>query len=366
MAEKVIVKKQKKILIAPLDWGLGHASRCIPIINFLLKENTEIIIAADKRPLALLKKEFSQLEFVKFPGYNITYPTNGAMALKMFFTIPKILWGIYKEHQSIKEIVKNKDIDVIISDNRYGLWFKKIKSIFITHQIRIKAGKGLRFFEPIIYRINKFFISKYDECWIPDIAGSNNLSGELSHNIKLKIPLFYIGFLSRFFDKEISEIKDKEIDVLAILSGPEPQRSIFEEIIIKQLKNTTLKAIIIRGITEKPEEYQINKNLKIINSLNTKDLSEYINNSKQILCRPGYSGLMDLAALKASAILVPTPGQTEQEYLADELMKNKAFFSMNQKSFQLEEALKQSSAFTFLNIKNENSVLMERISSVLN
>ena len=170
----------KRILIAPLDWGLGHATRCIPVIKYLLEKKCEVIIGADGRPLQLLQKEFPSLEFVVMPGYNIFYPKNGSMVLKIASQIPKILSGVKREHEQLQKIIKEKEIDAVISDNRFGLWSEEIPCAFITHQLMVKSPFGEKF----IYELNKKYISKYTQCWIPDVKGAG-LSGDLSHKFPL-------------------------------------------------------------------------------------------------------------------------------------------------------------------------------------
>jgi len=183
---------KKRILVAPLDWGLGHATRCIPIIRYLVEKNCEVIIAADKRPMELLKKEFPSLEFVVMPGYNISYPKNGSMVLKMAVQVPKILKGTKQEHTQLEKIIAEEKIDAVISDNRFGLWAKKIPCVFITHQLMVKSPLG----EKWIHKLNKDYISKYSECWIPDVK--NGLSGDLGNKFKLPEHAKFIGLLSRF------------------------------------------------------------------------------------------------------------------------------------------------------------------------
>lgn len=366
-------KIQKKILICPLDWGLGHATRCIPIINTLLTyENLKVIIAADNRPLELLKNEFPQLQFIKFPGYNISYNKKGLLAIKMFLSIPKILLGIYKEHKMLSRIIKDYNNDMVISDNRYGLWNRKIYSVFITHQIMVKVPIFLKFFGPILYGLNRFFIKKYDECWIPDFAGENNLSGTLSHPPaprRVTSNAYYIGPLSRFKGLNPAVCESKKVyDLAVILSGPEPQRTILQEIILKQLKETTLKSVVVLGKTEEiqyitsPQE-----NIKIYPHLNQKDLLDVILSSEIILSRPGYSTIMDLIYLKKKAIFVPTPGQTEQEYLAKYYRNRNIFYCVSQKEFNLIEAYKKAKEYQPLLIKSNFSEdkLKERIEKIL-
>lgn len=335
----------KKILVAPLDWGLGHATRCIPIIRYLIEKNIEVTIGADKRPLELLKKEFPSLEFVTIPGYEINYSSNGSMILKMALSIPKILAGIKSEHELLKKIIKEKNIDAVISDNRHGLWSNEVPCIFITHQIMIKSP----FAEKLLYKLNIHFIKKYTECWIPDFEGTENLSSDLSHKMSLPGNAFFIGPLSRFrpsFAPLLPRGGDRGgHELLVILSGPEPQRSVFEEKILSQLKLTNYKTLLVRGIPEKREEMQISENIKMVSHLDSEKMQEAIMDSKIIFSRSGYSTIMDLAILDKKAIFIPTPGQTEQEYLAGNLMEKGIAYCVKQNKFNLQKALKESEKY---------------------
>lgn len=326
---------RKRILVAPLDWGLGHATRCIPVIKKLLENNVEVIIGADGRPLDLLKNEFPQLEHVRMPGYNIKYPHSGSMALKLFFQLPKIFYKIKEEHELLKKIIQEKKIDAVISDNRYGLWNKNIPCVFITHQLWIKAP----IVENSLHTIIRYYISKYAECWIPDIEGKENLSGELSHKTKLPSNYFFIGPLSRFKKPDLAS--EKKYDLLVLISGPEPQRSIFETIMLKELIPSELNCLVVKGMPEKKEETNIRKGLTIVPHLDSVKTQEAILASELIISRPGYSTIMDLATLGKKAVFVPTPGQTEQEYLGKKLQNEKIAFCISQNSFSLNTCLKE-------------------------
>lgn len=331
---------KKRILICPLDWGLGHATRCIPVIRLLLEKNAEVIIAADGRPLELLKKEFPQLEFIYLKGYNIQYPEKGSMILKIFFSVPKIFFGIYKEYLSVKKIIRIKKIEVIISDNRFGCWNKKIKSVFITHQLMVKTP----FAEKLLHRLNLYFIKKYDECWLPDFAGTENLSGDLSHKYTLPKNAFFVGPLSRFNSVITREVLPKQSfdEIMVIISGPEPQRTIFEKLILEQTRQTNLKALIVCGKTELEQKKETTGNIEIVNHLKADEMQNAILNADIIIARSGYSTIMDLVTLGKKAIFIPTPGQTEQEYLAEYLMSKKIAYCVSQKQFNLSNALLES------------------------
>lgn len=359
----------KNILIAPLDWGLGHATRCVPIINKLINLGANVIIAADKRPFDFLIKEFPDLKSIRLPGYDITYSKGNNLSGKIIKSFPRIRKRIKLEHKALEKIIEEHKIDVVISDNRYGLWNYKIKTVFITHQLNIKAPRKLKLFESVPRLFIRKFIRKYDECWVPDYEGKINLSGDLSHKAKLSSNVHFIGPLSRFHleetDDKCFETIDHKHDLLVILSGPEPQRTMFENIISEQLKTSDLNTVVIRGITEKFEESQLNMNVKIFTHLKSDEICQLISKSKIVLCRPGYSSIMDLTALGKDAIFVPTPGQTEQEYLAKHFMAQKVFFSMKQKDFNLELAIEQSANYNGVKLNYNPSILDERIETLL-
>ncbi len=349
------MKAKKTILVCPLDWGLGHATRCVPLIKQFLAEGHQVLIGADKSPLAFLQQEFPNLKTIVIPGYTINYGEKGS-ALKLFYESVKFFNFIKKEHAIIDQLIEENKIDTIVSDNRYGLWSKKVKSIIITHQLFVKAPFG----ERIAHQKIEKLINNFDECWIPDNAGADNLSGDLSHLHPIKIKHKFIGPLSRFSSfchTEPAEVLKEESDIIAIISGPEPQRTIFEKLVLEEIEKNKLKAIVVSG---KPSQIVIARNeailssdggiaaqarnderIKIFNHLKTEELYDYILKSKVVVCRAGYSSIMDLAALNKKAILIPTPGQTEQEYLADYHHKKGSFYTQKQSDFDLSEGLEK-------------------------
>ncbi len=330
------MKSKKRILVAPLDWGIGHATRCIPIINALISQNYDVVLAADGRPLHLLSREFPNLEMIRFSGYNIKYPIYLPMSISMLLQIPKLLWSINKENQTIKQIVKNYKIDGVISDNRFGLFCNDVPTVFVTHQLEIQSP----YFTSAIRNFNYKYINKFDVCWIMDDKNIN-LAGALSNPKVLPKNNIYIGTQSRFKKSEM----EKKYDFLAIVSGPEPQRTILEKGLIKALKNREEKSLIVLG---KPEEKRSNTigNLSIKSHLKSKDINTAILQSELIICRPGYSTIMDLAKLEKKAFFIPTPGQTEQEYLADNLMQEGICFAQKQSKFDFEKAILESKNYS--------------------
>ena len=342
-----------KILVAPLDWGLGHATRCIPIIKELIRDNCTVLIAASGNIKILLQAEFPSLQFLDLPGYNIEYAASSwGLAAKIVAQIPKILSAIKEEQAWLKKVVEEEKIDAVISDNRYGLYHPQIRSVFITHQLLIKAPVQLA--EEILQDINYDYINKFDECWVPDAEGENNLAGSLSHPGSMpKIQVRYIGPVSRFGSSNVAEEKH----LLLLLSGPEPQRSLLEENLLEDIKEYAKPVVLVRGLTQAEDELEADDNVIVFNHLPASQLEEKTQEASFVIARCGYSTVMDLAALKKKSVLIPTPGQTEQEYLADHLMQRNFALCIPQKKFRLKQALEFAQRFNYsLSVPKDNNL----------
>ena len=340
-----ITGNKKRVLVAPLDWGLGHAARCIPIIYELLALQIEVIIAAEGPIKNLLKKEFPDVVFTHLKGYKIRYSSSRYwFSVKILLQFPRLLACIYAEHKALEKIIAAYKIDAVISDNRLGLYSASIPCIYITHQLQIKTSYLLG--DWIAQKIHYFFINKYTACWVPDNESANNLAGILSHPKKIPATqVKYIGPLSRF--KKINT--EKKYDLLFMLSGPEPQRSIFEALVQREVKNYEGKVLLVRGLPGNETDELIAGNwynLTVANHLTAEELNIAIQQSETVICRAGYTSIMDLCKLQKQAILVATPGQTEQEYLALSLMDKKLFFSVAQHEFSLTDAIKKMTSFS--------------------
>lgn len=316
----------KKILLAPLDWGLGHATRCVALIEQLLQQNCTIVVAGNTKTNALIREAFPELQFEELPGYDVRYSRNPAlMPLSILWQIPKLLFKIRFEHRWLKNKAKQLQPDLIISDNRYGFYHEHIHSVFITHQLQIQVPQS-KLLSRVINRWNHSLIKKFNECWVPD-REDFHLAGSLSQTTN-KIPTQYIGWLSRF--KKPKENIQPDIDYLFLLSGPEPQRNLLEEKIIKEGRLLEGKKILVRGKPDSISEMDMD-GFEVYHHLPSSKLENTILRSKEIICRSGYSTLMDLIRLRKTALLIPTPGQTEQEYLANYLSEKKLFHSITQK-----------------------------------
>ena len=333
-----------KVLVAPLDWGLGHATRCIPIICELQQLGATVYVAAEGRIRELLEKELKQIVFLPLQGYNIRYSkSRHLLPLTLLFQLPKFLLGVHKENKWLKKAVKQYGFDAVISDNRPGLYHAAVPCIYITHQLTIKTG--FAFTEWLAQRMHYHFINKFSACWVPDNFEKYILAGDLSHPKKLpRPPLHYPGPLSRFEKTEA----EKKYKLLILLSGPEPQRTVFENILLAELEFFRETVLFVRGL---PGDVAVltlqNKNIEVYNHLPAADLCIAIQQAEMVICRSGYTSVMDLIALQQKAILVPTPGQTEQEYLGEYLMKQKLFVCTPQHKFSLSGAQQLADGFPF-------------------
>lgn len=313
---KCQIVKHMKVLVCPLNWGLGHATRCVPIIQQLLNEGHEPVIVADGFPLEFLKQTFPTLRTIVFPSYSVSYSTGKSQIGAILLSLPKIFWGIRREHIWLWHLLLSESFDQIISDNRFGMWNKNVHTIYITHQVMVKMPRTLKFLEYGVYLLHRAIIHRYNECWIPD-NDLSDLSGDLSGQFPLPKNAKFIGAQSRFQGmlgiQSVTTYK-----VVAVISGVEPQRTIFEKKVRDKYKNQPFSTLIVAGQPTSLPCVQTCGNLTILPHVPDKELAAILKGATKIICRSGYSSIMDLVALDClhKAELIPTPGQTEQEYLA--------------------------------------------------
>jgi uncharacterized protein (TIGR00661 family) len=316
-----------RILVAPLNWGLGHASRCIPLIRLLLDAGKTVQLASDGQALVFLRRAFPDLPYHELPAYDIQYK-HSTIEKSILLQSIKILSAIKREKKTTAQIIERENIELIISDNRYGVRNDHVKSIIITHQIRLLSA--YKFFGKPGTWLNKKWIQKFDACWIPDYPESK-LSGRMSSE-KIGTPKIFIGPLTRIE----KEILPTENEVLAIVSGPEPMRSRFANKLFSMLAKQSFSSIIIDGKVSDKIVKITTANLTRYNFLDSEKLNKLINQSKIIICRSGYSSIMDLCHMQKKVVLVPTPGQTEQVYLAEYLNGNYGFKSIGEEELEKE------------------------------
>ena len=332
-----------KVLVAPLNWGLGHASRCVPLIRRLLDEGHEVVLGGDGESLTLLRKHFPKLRYTYLAPLNLRYSAGSRQVWAMLKAMPQlILWAI-KDHAMLQAVLREEPFDQVISDNRFGLYLKQPQTIsnnlkppqtiYLTHQLHIMLPKGWRWAENIASRIHARIYARFNKVWVPDYEDpEKSLAGDLSHipsSFHLSPFTFqYIGPLSRF---DISTSRDIEIstnyDVVAVLSGLEPHRSLLEQEIIARYSGKEERVLIVQGLMNRPNTRIKRGNITMVPYLKDDELIPALLGAKHIIARSGYSTIMDLEALglltangqkpKAKVELIPTPGQPEQEYLAN-------------------------------------------------
>jgi uncharacterized protein (TIGR00661 family) len=323
------------IVFTILNWGLGHAVRCITIIDYLKNNGHNIHIASDGIALDFLKETYPDLVFHELPSYGIKYKYT-FMPLNIIEKGPRLIKTLFNEHRATKQIVKANQIDLIINDNRLACFHNEKPSVFISHQLTIPVRN--RAFRKFTNFLHHLFINKYDYCWIPDFKDTNNLAGDISYSTRKSPPKQYLGPLTTL--KLIPNRED--LPLLIVLSGPEPQRSIFERKIINQASQLEESIVLVRGTNKSRSFDSTNKHLEILDLVDRNKLALLIQRAKRVICRSGYTSIMDFALNPKALYFVPTPGQYEQEYLAKHWFEKMRVPFCAQQNFNLKEAFENA------------------------
>jgi len=317
---------QRRILISPLNWGLGHATRLVPIIDALLQQGHYVLLAGESPALDVLIEAFPDLDWVTLKGHRIKLSGGNSQWFKLVQQAPRFLLSIYQEFRLTQEIIENHSIDLIVSDNRYGVRSNKVPSILITHQTKPFIGKHFSSLQAVSNLISKKLICCFNECWIPDDE-KHRLAGSLSEQLK-GISTRYIGLLSRLAVRKQVYQHEDTIDVLVLLSGPEPQRTRLEQQLLALLQNTNYETLILSGQPQAAIR-KIGK-ITLLPHCEAARQEAMMHKAKFIICRSGYSSLMDLMHCRRKALLIPTPGQFEQELLAQRMAEHFGFDCVEQ------------------------------------
>lgn len=326
------------IVFCVLNWGLGHASRSVPLIRHALALGFELTIASDGYVLDFLKSEFPGCATLKLPGYKVRYYFKSA-PLNMLVNGIRIMSSIRAEHRTLKNYLTAHPASYILSDNRYGCYSKAHMSILISHHLHVRGMFKLA--RSLGNQLIRRWVNRFSGLWIPDYEDRNlALAGAISDPMP-ELRCQYLGPLSSFslIEKPVRQ------DLLIVLSGPEPQRTIFEEKVLAQLGNMhDLHILLIRGKPGEDRIHLTSQNHIVISLMQRDELNHAMAECSAVLCRSGYSSIMDLHVLSKPAILVPTPGQPEQEYLAKRLEHTPNFVTGNQEDFNILQLLQELKA----------------------
>jgi hypothetical protein len=315
----------------------------VPLIGYLRAKGHRILFAGNQQQCSYIGNTLTGIETIYLEGYNVHYAASGSMFMPAIIQqIPSLLHTIRKENAWLKETVKQYHIDLVISDNRYGLYHDTIPSVIITHQLNIITGFG-SMADNMLRRLHYRFLNRFNNVWVVDVPDAPGLAGQLSHPKQLPRNTHYIGLLSQV--EPVATTNPGYL--LVLLSGPEPQRTLLANILWQQVLSYTGKVIFVEGIEDITAKQNIPPHITYHKRLSGDALALAISGADMVICRSGYSTLMDLVKLNKKAILIPTPGQTEQEYLGRTLYKNGVFVSKPQKSFNLDEALTETEQFPF-------------------
>lgn len=353
------MSNRKNILICPLEWGLGHTGRMIPVARELQTLNNNVFFGSGEEQLGFIRGELPGITCIKFPGFRIKYSRHLPQYIIILLKSPALIYHIIREHNRLKKIIKDYSIDIVISDNRIGLWNSGIKSVFVTHQLRIPFPWPFRFLEFTGVLINRLIIKNYSYCFIPDLGGELNVSGKLSHGIKLPDKVRYIGILSRFNERKITFSNPGSEKCVVMLSGPEPQRTMLKQKLTEVLLSNGKPAVILEGQPGSKYESYTDRNILYHNHLQEEETIKLLVQSSSIIARSGYTTIMELISLGKSALLIPTPGQTEQEYLAGYLTQKGWFGSIKQKELDTNSGISVPTTLIPPGIIEESNVLLK-------
>lgn len=320
---------QKRVLLSPLAWGLGHATRIIPVIHELSHKGYLITVATNNELGTLIKNNCPYSEIIDFYSPKMKLGTGRTSVLNLLSFLIKLPFVTLIECFKLKRLLKGKSFTLIVSDNRYGFRSSKTKSVIITHQLRVIPPKPFGFLKHLGENVIRHLLSRFDEVWVPDFNNTTRIAGMLSEPNGLT-NLRYIGPISRFNGISIKQL-NPQWDVMVIASGPEPQKNEFINLIANCLSEHNFKTLILKGNPLKINSWETIGNLTFAGSLGNDEMAMVIINSKYVISRSGYSTIMDLVYLNKGGILIPTPGQTEQEYLAHRMNKLGWFKTVNQK-----------------------------------
>ena len=293
----------------------------IALAEKLQGPDQNIIFGAGEKQLAFIRSELPGIACLSFPGFQPVYSEYLPQYIVILIQLPVLIYHIIREHFILKKLIALHSIDMVISDNRFGLWNKNIRTVYITHQPGIAFPPFFSILEFIGVYLHRKIIRRYSLCFIPDLPGEPNLTGRLSHGLKLPDNVRFIGILSRFSggDQSHNFPEHKTGIITVILSGPEPQRGILEKKLTDILKKRGQGAVILGGKPHENIRTEVSGNIIYYSHTSRREMQEIISGSDMIIARAGYTTIMELVSLNCSAVLIPTPGQTEQEYLATRL-----------------------------------------------
>lgn len=314
-----------KILVAPLNWGLGHATRCIPLIHQYMRQGDEVVLGGDGESLLLLRRRFPHLRVVDLPSLELSYDADPKQRAFYWRAIPALIRFTIADHYYLSQLLAREHFDRVISDNRFGLFSRDVHTVYITHQLYPILPKRLRLWQPLVRALHACIYRRYTQVWVPDEeALEQSLSGALSHGGGWDKRVKYIGALSRFAmgtGDALPEGGGSEgaYRTVAILSGLEPQRSILEREILARYADSEDSVLVVRGKIREASMRMQQGNITIVPHISDEQMAQLLQQAQTIIARSGYSTIMDLKALGvlAKAELHPTPGQSEQEYLAE-------------------------------------------------
>lgn len=334
-----------RIIVSPLSWGLGHVTRDAPIVDYLLEKGHEIVFVATGRALTYARRRYADCRAIELPDMPPPYSKTRFFVPMFLKFIPRMLRAIREEHERSQRIFDEVKPDLIFSDNRYGIWSRDIPSFILSHQIRLKTPPALSPLEVFTEAWARSHLKHFTRVIVPDYDGQQTLSGRLSHDLCFwsRDELYYAGQLSTIRPAELPQ----DVAVFISLSGPEPQRTVLEEIIRQQVASIEHmgKIVVTLGKPEAANKETLGQNVECFSFLPSERQQEMMNRARLVVSRSGYTTVMELAELGRRALYIPTPGQTEQEYLSRYYEEHGMYHSVSQYKLDLVRDVEAASRF---------------------
>ena len=332
----------------------------IPVASSLLRRGHTVYIGSGEEIANFFRSEIDGLKYIHFPGFTIRYSSWLPQYIKIALSIPSFLYRTRKEHIGLQKLIRQYSIDIVISDSRLGLWNRDVRTAFVTHMMRVPFPRYLRFLENSGKPFLKKLFSRFDYCFIPDLPDEPNLAGKLSHVNETPHNVRYIGILSRFSNDE-SDASGSQYRYFCtvILSGPEPQRSILKRKLALVLKRYDGRCLFLEGKPGSTREIINEDNLEFVSHLPAAEMKKTLQESRYIVSRSGYTTIMELVSIRKSALLIATPGQSEQEYLALLMSERGWFGSVAQSEIDNWSGLTPVEPLWPASINRESSRLLE-------
>ncbi|MEK6968538.1 MAG: glycosyltransferase [Nanoarchaeota archaeon] len=335
------------------NYGLGHATRMLPVIMKLIEQGEKVTIVAKGNSLLMLKNELGDASNYELMQYEVPLKFSDK-GFSMFETLkagPSFISLISSQKKWLENFSAKEKIDRVIADGEIGYHLKNKKSFFVNNQLRLLPGSLLGDGTELLTDV---FSKGFEKVIVPDDE-NGTLGGLLTSKTRFydKKRLAYVGILSSIRKKNVV----RNVDYFISISGPGISKEVFTRQVMEQLHLLKGKVVVALGRPDL-KEIASKGNAKIYPYLNRKQQESFLNKAKLVISRSGYTTMMELAEIDKKAFFIPTLNHPEQEYLAKFQKNSGRFHYSKQDSFNFKEDIDEAKQYPgFKNVpKTKKSV----------